>query len=403
MKIKIRKLDLMEFLFVILILASEHFFYLFELPISNSDIALVIAVLMFCLYLLFYRASELNKFPKTTKWLFIILAASIVISSIRGNISYGQSIMKGLRPQRFYLIFLAYFPIKNIILRRKNGLKFIMNTMVAIGTIAVCIFVLQYLLFTETPFLTVNYDYRFGEVRLRFTEVLSLFGLFYAYHKILKKFIFRWLVVFIIHFFYYVMVIKGRFGIFVLLIALVALALFFNKDKLKGVLIVALAGIVLLYAPLPIVDEYIEEVREGLDSYENETDVRYKGQVFYMRSLTEDTTSLILGKGYVNLQDDSATRISKAEEYYIDDNGYFGIAYYYGIVGVLWNVFLFFYIIYVAFKRQKKGILSVDCGVGIGITFLIGSILCPYTMYFYTIVVLAVILAVLDYDNGVSK
>lgn len=44
---KIRKIDFMELLFLLLVLTGEHFFYLVNLPITEMDLAVIIAVVMF--------------------------------------------------------------------------------------------------------------------------------------------------------------------------------------------------------------------------------------------------------------------------------------------------------------------------------------------------------------------
>ncbi len=49
---RIRKIDFMELLFLLLVLTGEHFFYLVNLPITEMDLAVIIAVVMFflCIY-----------------------------------------------------------------------------------------------------------------------------------------------------------------------------------------------------------------------------------------------------------------------------------------------------------------------------------------------------------------
>ena len=87
---------------------------------------------------------------------------------------------------------------------------------------------IQYLVF-PFKFLIVDYDYRFGQVRLRFNEVGTLFSMFYAYYKIIKRPCWKWGFIFAIHLFYYIAVIKGRSGIIVLALVLTILLILFNK------------------------------------------------------------------------------------------------------------------------------------------------------------------------------
>ena len=255
---KIRKIDFMELLFLLLVLTGEHFFYLVNLPITEMDLAVIIAVVMFFVYLLYYKGVGLPNTDKPTKILLTAIALMVVCSAVRSQQSYGQSILMGLRPQRYYLILLAYFPIKNVILSRKGGFKWVINVMLGVGIAAATIYSIQYLVF-PFKFLVVGYDYRFGQVRLRFNEVGTLFSMFYAYYKIIKRPCWKWGFIFAIHLFYYIVVIKGRSGLIVLALVLTILLILFNRQKWKAAVSIFVVAVVLLYAPIPIVDQYLEE------------------------------------------------------------------------------------------------------------------------------------------------
>lgn len=392
---KIRKIDFMELLFLLLVLTGEHFFYLVNLPITEMDLAVIIAVVMFFVYLLYYKGVGLLNTDKPTKILLTAIALMVVCSAVRSQQSYGQSILMGLRPQRYYLILLAYFPIKNVILNRNGGFKWVINVMLGVGIAAATIYSIQYLVF-PFKFLVVGNDYRFGQVRLRFNEVGTLFSMFYAYYKLIKRPGLKWGMIFAIHLFYYIVVIKGRSGIIVLALVLTILLILFNRQKWKAAVSIFAVAVVLLYAPIPIVDQYLEGFREGIDSYQSQTDVRYKGQQFYIQSVTEDIPSKIFGKGYVNIQSSSAVRISRAKDFYIVDNGYFGLAYFYGFFGVACNILMCLYISISTYKLQRKLDFGIECGVGIGIYLIAASILVPYMLYYYTYCLLAVELALID-------
>lgn len=400
---KIKKIDLMELLFLLLVLTGEHFFYLVSLPVTDSDVAVIISVAMFLIYLFYYKGIGLRNINKATKVILFAFIFMAVYSAIRAQQNYGQGIIMGLRPQRYYLILLAYFPVKNVILRRNGGLKWVLHIVVGVGIVAATIYSIQYVLFPYIKFLTVGYDYRFGMVRLRFNEVGTLFSMFYVYYKMIKRPRLKWIGLFAIHIFYYISVIKGRSGVIVLTLALIILLILFNRQKWKAAVCIFSAVVVLMYAPIPIVDQYLEGFREGIDSYQSQTDVRYKGQQFYMQSLSEDTQSLLFGKGYVNNQSESATRISRAKDFYIVDNGYFGLAYFYGLIGVVCNILTYVYIAVKAYKAQKKRDIGIECGTGIGIYLIMGSIMVPYTIYYYTYCLLVTELALVDCIGQVDE
>ena len=140
---RIRKIDFMELLFLLLVLTGEHFFYLVNLPITEMDLAVIIAVVMFFVYLLYYKGVGLPNTDKPTKILLTAIALMVVCSAVRSQQSYGQSILMGLRPQRYYLILLAYFPIKNVILSRKGGFKWVINVMLGVGIAAATIYSIE--------------------------------------------------------------------------------------------------------------------------------------------------------------------------------------------------------------------------------------------------------------------
>lgn len=400
---KIKRLDLMELLFVLLILGGEHFFYIKSFPITDLDFTVVIAIVMFFLYLFYYKGRVLKNSDNGTKIVLFTFALMAVTSAIRAQQSYGQSIILGLRPQRYYLILLAYFPIKNVILKRENGLQFVIHTIVGVGVVAAIIYSVQYLVFPYINFLTVGYDYRFGQVRLRFNEVWTLFSMFYVYYKLIKQPRWKWGILFAIHIFYYVEIIKGRYGIIVLTLVLAFLTILVNRKKWKAAISITAAVVILLYAPIPIVDQYFEGFRAGMDSYQSGTDVRYKGQKFYMESISEDIVSLIFGKGYVNTQSSSAVQISRAKDFYIVDNGYFGLAYFYGLFGVVGTMFTYLYIAIKAYKLQKGCKNGIDGGLGVGVYLMIASVLVPYVIYYYVHCLLVVILALLEEGDSIQR
>ena len=89
-------------------------------------------------------------------------------------------------------------------------------------------------------------------------------------------------------------------------------------------------------------------------------------------------------------------KISRAKDFYIVDNGYFGLAYFYGFFGVACNILMCLYISISTYKLQRKLDFGIECGVGSGIYLIAASILVPYMLYYYTYCLLAVELALID-------
>ena len=80
----------------------------------------------------------------------------------------------------------------------------------------------------------------------------------------------------------------------------------------------------------------------------------------------------------------------------LENNGYFGLAYFYGFFGVACNILMCLYISISTYKLQRKLDFGIECGVGIGIYLIAVSILVPYMLYYYTYCLLAVELALID-------
>ena len=91
---RIRKIDFMELLFLLLVLTGEHFFYLVNLPITEMDLAVIIAVVMFFVYLLYYKGVGLPNTDKPTKILLTAIALMVVCSAVRSQQSYGTASAK---------------------------------------------------------------------------------------------------------------------------------------------------------------------------------------------------------------------------------------------------------------------------------------------------------------------
>lgn len=384
-----------------LLLLNCHFFYLINeniLPVQYSDISLLCALV--------FEAYIFIKFfwIHTVKYqyaVFIFFALFLMVcSAYMANVTYGQPFMMGLLPQRSWIVWLfAYFPLVKLLKLNRINVDQLIKVLYIVAIVYLAIVTLQYLL-PNITFLYVSLSTRYGETRMYVGDsavmILAGHALYKAFkdHSIKHALFFVWCIVL------ESIIMKGRAGTVTMLIAvLICLILERNSinKRLFHVLLVLGVGLLFLQTDM---GQQLSSVLQGNADMET-GEVREAGRALYIQLLQQSWMQTLFGCGYANNSWDNAVYIIRGSGQYeqqgltilTTDNGMYGFALYYGLIGILWAVSMYI----VCFKNAWK--VYRASGNFMFLFFLIWDILGFQTLYWdcaYALLEFPLFLALLE-------
>lgn len=325
MKINIRY----ELLFIyIIFLLNNNIFGLLNI---SDDIVLVI-VFVFILFITIKYKNLKQRYMFKKEVLFI--TCLIIISSIVSYKLYGQGIMLGLRAQRkFFIAPLMYFPISKLLGAGVITRNDIEKIFYRVGISEIIIYTLYYLSGGSIGFLNINFDYRYGDIRLRVNsfniEILFLIVVNNILNGKNRK---GNLLIGIIDFIFIAFILKTRLLVVgILVIAIVGIFFVRKQWILKIVSVLAIICMIPIALNLTIIKDIITTLLE-----DDPNDIRKLGKEYYIEQLQKTP---ILGRGYINTQSEEAFRgAGMDKQYYLNDNGIYGFAFMYGLIGMIWII-----------------------------------------------------------------
>lgn len=325
MKINIRY----ELLFIyIIFLLNNNIFGLLNI---SDDIVLVI-VFVFILFITIKYKNLKQRYMFKKEVLFI--TCLIIISSIVSYKLYGQGIMLGLRAQRkFFIAPLMYFPISKLLGAGVITRNDIEKIFYRVGISEIIIYTLYYLSGGSIGFLNINFDYRYGDIRLRVNsfniEILFLIVVNNILNGKNRK---GNLLIGIIDFIFIAFILKTRLLVVgILVIAIVGIFFVRKQWILKIVSVLAIICMIPIALNLTIIKDIITTLLE-----DDPNDIRKLGKEYYIEQLQKTP---ILGRGYINTQSEEAFRgAGMDKQYYLNDNGIYGFAFMYGFIGMIWII-----------------------------------------------------------------
>ena len=389
----------------ILLVLNSRIFYLINvdsLPIGYSDIALL-AILFFEGYVIIklWRCKAYYRYQ-----VFVLSVIPLaIISAFMASKTYGQPLTMGLFPQRGWVIWmLGYFPLIKLLKNQYITVDNILNVMYKIALVYLAVVTVQYL-FPQIPLLHVQSNIRYGEVRLYVGDspIILLAG--YSLHLFLKKnsiqhgIFFAWCIVL------ESMIMKGRAGTVTMLLSAM-ICLFLEKENINRKLFhFLLAGIaVLIFMQIDMGQQLITAL---LGQSDLETGyVREVGRILYLELLSKNVLTTFFGCGYANANWNQAVYYIMGSGRYEQeglsiltaDNGMYGFALYYGLMGIIWAVVMYIYCFKHAWRIYKAS------GNFMFMFFLIWDFTGFQTLYFdctYALLEFPIFLALLEitYDK----
>lgn len=332
--------------FAFVLFTNLYYFYLIdriEVKLSGieaKDIALGLAVLWGVFY--WIRMIKLPNPKFRFRFWMLLFLAMVLLSSLQSYWLYGQSIFRGIAPQRWVFIWaLVYFPLRKCIYHNKIELKDIMRILVVFGVIQLVLFTLQFFLGDGVLLLHVGRGIRNGRTRyyynpifLDFLLLLSLDGIVKGdrLRKILYGFLAGWVL-------FEVMMVQQFRATTCGLIVCLGLFMIIMIQQAKHKLVYCIIGCIALIFLIstPVVQSAVKQV--VTNSFDAGMRIRSVGRQVYMQALKRHP---VLGGGYPSTYHEQAMQAVTGGNpaVYLVDNGVFALVYLYGGIGLVWIVTL---------------------------------------------------------------
>ncbi len=355
MKIEVKKSAV--WLFGILFLA-DHCLYILNGNMQNiaNELCWILCVCIFALFFLNKMGtifdSKFYSYGKMIAFLYVLG----VLSSIQAMRLHGQSLAQGLLPQRFVLGgFALYFIIMYLNNNRHSFLDIVEKTFCFLGYVEMFLYIVQYLVIDKIIFLNMQISNRLGGVRLNLGAIAIPYIIFKSINNmyIKKKIEFKDLILFILGVYYTVVVSKTRSALAAYIIAFICGFLLMRRNVRKSIVLIVLVIFIGALTQTELYEFFIQ----GLAGKDLSSQTRELGRAYYISKVLEHP---LLGAGYINTN--NAAAVSYAGINSIDigiiawvDLGFYGIAFFFGIIGLIWFIFLYGKMTIQAYRIGKKG------------------------------------------------
>lgn len=353
MSIKIKKFTLILFL---LFFGADHCLWLVNSNAQNI-ITEMYCIIISCILIFCFRKKLLQEPLNREHYnfgyniLFFIIMA--LYSSIQAHFMYGQSIVHTFLLQRNIIAgFLLYFVIMWYINHKSYALESLTRMIFFLGFLELTLYITQYLLINQVRFLQANYTIRMNEVRMNLDAIAVPFVIFYSMNNIYKNKQITWkeIVPLVAGLFYSFIMAKTRIVLVAYTVAFIAGFLLWKKGgKKKIVVLVVLVAFVCYLTQTELFSLLID----GLNNVDPSAQTRTIGRELYIQRIVQHP---LLGSGYIFSGNAKASAYAGIEQgIYWVDLGVFGIAFFYGLIGVLWFVILYSKILIRSFEIAQKG------------------------------------------------
>ena len=350
---KIKASNLTWILFCIILVLNFSAFYLVNADQWHTDdLALLLEVSILVLWIMVQRDKGIM-LKGYGFWIIAIFPCILAItSSIAANFYYNQPFFMGFRAQRHWLFaLLMYFPLRYWMSQGKITLNQIESFIYKFCIIYLIIGTIQYLLADELIFVYVLNNRGYGTPKFYFDEsiLVLLFSIAYSRimtkktHKLINILICGWIIIFLLQ------ITKYRTILLALVISMIVITTVYTHISWKKVFVliaVVVIAVALLQTPL---GQSLQNAYLGNDGSLNMRDV---GREFYLKKLQGN---YLFGCGFINTYWETAFDMGGvAQKIYYNDNGIFGILFYYGFFGVMWLIISNFLIIKYALHINRK-------------------------------------------------
>ncbi|MGU8899151.1 hypothetical protein ACV3VZ_01670 [Clostridium perfringens] len=261
-----------------------------------------------------------------------------------------------------------------------------------IGAFICIMYVIQYLLIDKVQFLQVGVGVRFGEARLRFDSFIIFIEYYFILNKFIDKIKLKYIFILVINIIFITFVIKARLVLIAILISSSFILVLKKRKRYIHIYFIIWTILIIMILPNNFVKQYVNSIKLDLSSNTGTYEIRDKGREFYKEKLKDD---FLFGEGIINETWPQAVYESGVnKEYFVVDNGLYGIAFLYGLTGVTWVIVLYFFILKGAYKIYRE--MDNISYLGISLYLIITILNIPYPIMSTYPLYLSLILAMIN-------
>lgn len=284
--------------------------------------------------ILFTKGVKFFAFDKLV--LFYIL--SMIVSSIMAKVYWNQSFSSSLKAYSFFYIHFLYIilVVFNVSKERTERL------LVILFFISLAVFLIDYITFPNPLFSWRNEERRNGITIFFYGQGFCFLGAFYFLSKFFEEKKIKQLILFLISFCCLFFLTQSRLILIGLVLGffLILLSSEYKKKYLIG-LIVLVSGTI-LYTTASVFNGIKDASKDEAQYYKE--NIRLQAQNYYLTELQGGTPTMIFGNGIpaVNSKLGTETDTANTLGYWAADIGLTGIYSYFGVVGVIGLLIIFF-------------------------------------------------------------
>lgn len=311
--------------------------HIFRSVISCENIASLI-----CLIWFIYEVPRVKTIGKIM-WFIALASLMAICSSIQASILYrGQSVFDGLMCQKIFISGILLVAIVYKLVRcGKMQLEEIEKILMFCAVFHMVVYATQFIIGPDRMFLSCYYttpriDSRVNRIRLYGGTQYIMFSYILALTNLGKKK--RGNLLFIAGFIAYAIVVnQGRaFIVQAVALLLLALVLYKGSGTKKIFFVIAVIIIVSFVLSSDFFSSLINTFNTTTTGSHDTLAVRYRAQEYYLSVLRMHP---LLGGGYADIQNSNAYVLSGySNGFIVGDNGVYGLAFRYGLIGIVWLV-----------------------------------------------------------------
>lgn len=329
------------FFFMFLLALSDSLFGLIDVDavnirgVFNLDMIWQILAVGFAVYL-YWKVRNASHAPMSGLNICVmLLLVSCVIAALQCTLITGQSFLRGILPQRVFMVSLiCAFLLSGTIIAKVIDVNRIIDLFLFIGTIVGMSYIFQAM--TGIEIFHVMQNERYGSVRLYmqscFPDIAGFIGLW----RLLKTGRIKYILPAFLAIFLSVFVSKGRLELIALLVTYLLIFFVIRKSAdIKFYLMILVSACFILFLSSSYGAKLLANFSPN--SVEDDTtSIRKQGRLLYSSQLHESVTNRLFGCGYPNaLYRPAAHRAGLDQGILLGDNGVFAFNYVYGALGLV--------------------------------------------------------------------
>lgn len=355
MNLKIKKISIIIFLILFL---ADNCLYLVSANMQAyaKELCWILCLGLFAFQIVMTKRNIFDKHKFFFGGVVLFLFVLALTSTLEAMRLHGQSFIQGILPQRFIIgAFCLYFVLENRMNRDNTFAATIERIYCFLAYSELFLYITQYLLINNILFLSAEVSTRLGGVRLNLGAMAVPYLTFTYADRVFceKNFKMKNIAVLVLCLFYSLGIGKTRIALVAYMFSFIA-GLLITKGTNKKILSFILVGMFAIYMVQTDIFAYLIDGLNGLDL---SSQTRVLGREYYISKIIQHP---LLGAGYINTNNANAVAYAGINSLKIGiiawvDLGIYGLTFFFGILGLIWFLWLYGRLTYTSFKIGKRG------------------------------------------------